>query len=429
MAKDKKKVCALPGCEVKFVPKKSTQIYCEPKHAQKAANDRRYAQASTGDEALDSVIEQAQVRDDQLELARQLRQLSAEEAKRRRYEDILERSVKAYEPTPLVRPTSTGKDLSYHEWILLLSDWHVGQRTRLEETGGIYEQDIATTRAQVGQIWEAVSRLHEIESSGRKIPVCHVLSLGDLIENDDMRPSQHRKVEEVMTVQTVQAFDLFVWTIRQLLTIFERVEVDMVGGNHDRSSRNRGDAGLGELDYIDTMSWLIGAFAERVLAADIEAGRLKLRNWETFFGYKDVLGQKVVFEHGSSFKWGVGSYGGVPWYGIQSAGMKYKDMLGGADIVALGHGHKWALLPNGHGQIVVNGALPATSTFAQAGFKQVSRPQQSMVSVHKRIGFTTWMPLYADVPGQLKPGMVWTDPEGFAEGAISGRAAVHHPGS
>lgn len=363
---------------------------------------------------LDAAVARAEVKDIERANAAEARKLLAAESRMRRYEAVLTDCLTSYEPTPLVRPFDHGSASSEIEWSVVLSDWHVGQQTTLEQTGGIYQQDVATTRKQVAKLWRALSLLHEIESKTYSLPVLHILGLGDFIENDDMRPSQHREIESVMTVQVVQAFDLLVWFIRQAMTIFPRVELDMIGGNHDRTGRNRGNAGLGELDYTDTMAYLLGAFIERVLADDIASGRLKLTNWTTFFGYKEIAGAKVVFEHGSSMKWG-GGYGGVPWYSVTQAGPKYAQMLGGADIVAFGHGHQPAVVPGAAGGqwIVSNGSLPGSSTYVQAGFKKVTRPIQWLLQHHADLGLVGWKPLYADVKEQHIVRSVWDDVEAY----------------
>lgn len=402
--------CALAGCTNVFTPKRLNEKYCSRDCAREA---HQLLQRGGGE--LDDVLDAAQARDLERANRAELRKIMLAENRMRRYEKILRECIKAHDPTPLVVPkyraNSTASD--GHEWILVIGDWHVGQKTTIEQTGGVYEQSVSTTRDQVAKLWRAILRIHEIEASGRKIKKLHIVGLGDFVDGDDMRPSQHRHVEDVVTVQVIQSFDILAWFVRQLLTIFPEIELDMVGGNHDRTGRNRGDAGLGELDYIDTYSWLLGSFLERVLETDVSEGRLKIRNWETFFGYKMVAGKRVVFEHGSSFKWG-GGYGGVPWYGISALGPRYGQMLGEPDLVLLGHGHRPALIPHGLGWIVANGALPATSTYVQSSFKTVQRPQQWLISMHERLGITGFAPLYADVPGQLKPGQIWEDTEHYA---------------
>ncbi len=400
--------CAI--CANLFTPDRSTAKYCGKKCSAEAS--RRLAR---GESPLEDMLDDAHHRDLERQNRAELRKLAAAGHRMKRYESVLSECLTSYDPTPLVVPKLKDDGTkAEHEWILLLGDWHTGQKTTIEQTGGVYEQDIATTRQQVAKLWKAILEIYEIERQGRTIKKLHIIGLGDFVDGDDMRPSQHRHVEEVVTVQVIQAFDLLVWLIRQLLTIFPHIELDMVGGNHDRTGRNRGDAGLGELDYIDTYAWLLGAFLQRTLAGDVESGRLTIRNWESFYGYKIIAGLKTVFEHGSSFKWG-GGYGGVPWYGISALGPRYGQMLGEPDLVFLGHGHRPALIPTGTGWTAVNGALPATSTYVQSSFKTVQRPQQWLVSVHEKLGVTGFAPLYADVPGQLKPGMIWEDTEKYAK--------------
>lgn len=406
--------CAATDCSETFIPTRSTQKYHSRLCAVRAANARRSRASGAVADTLEDALEAAHAKDVADRQRLELKKATALESRIRRYIAALEDGLEAYEPTPFV-PVHTKKEaaaLPEHEAILLTGDWHTGQRTKIHETGGIYEQDIETTRLQIFKLWDRMQRLHAIESSGIHYRKLHIISLGDLIEGDDMRPAQHRQVEDIMTSQTVQAFDLFTWLIREALQLYEQVEVDLVGGNHDRTTRNRGNAGLGELDYADTMSWLIGEFTQRLFA---EEPRVKIRNWNTFFGYKEVAGQRVVFEHGSSFRWNAGSYGGVPWYSVSQLPRKYAEMLGEADIMAIGHGHRPAILPAGRGWMVVNGALPATSNFEQSAFKSVHRPLQWLLSVHEEHGLTGYKPIYLDVPGTVMPGEVWSNPEAYAD--------------
>lgn len=352
------------------------------------------------------LAEQAR-RDQERAAAAEIRKATALENRVRRYLEQLRESLSAYEPTPLVVDPITTDELPEHEWVLVLSDWHVGQQTRIEETGGLFYQDLTVTRFQIAELWEAIAKIHEVERGSRRINKIHVLVLGDIVEGDDMRRSQHRKVTDLITVQTIQAFDLLVWIIRQLLTRFPEVTVDMVGGNHDRLSQRPGDGGLGELGYQDTMAWLMGEFLKRTLEADIRSGRLQVTNWETFFGYRTICGRRFVFEHGASFRWASGGYGGVPYYAIHNAGKRYVDMVGGADFVIFGHGHQSMALPNGRGWLFMNGSLPPSSQYLQSSYKSVLRPQQWLLSIHDTIGLTGTYPIYLDHPGILQPGEIW----------------------
>mgnify|MGYP001582723094 CR=1 FL=1 len=401
-------VCAASDCQETFTPNRVTQKFHTPACGRREANRRQL-----GFSSLDDALDSSHRRDTEQANRQELKKLTALETRVRRYEAVLQECLTAYEPTPLVIASSKERaKLPQHELVLCTGDWHTGLKAAVHETGGIYEQDVATTRDQVFRLWDRVVRLHDIQSTGINYTKLHIIGLGDLIDNDDMRPSQHRQVEDVMTVQTVQAFDLFTWLVRQALTRFNAVEVDLVGGNHDRTGRAKGNAGLGELDYADTVSWLIGEFTKRLF---VDEPRVKIRNWNTFFGYKMIAEHRVVFEHGSSIKWSASSYGGVPWYGVSQLPRKYAEMLGEADITVIGHGHRPAVLPSGRGWLVLNGALPATSLYEQSSFKSIHRPLQWLLSVHRKYGLTGLTPIYLDVPGTVLPGEIWEDTEYYAD--------------
>lgn len=373
---------------------------------------------------IDGMLAEATRKDVERKHKDELKIVTALENRVQRYLSELRTSLKSYDPTPLViDPIEI--DAPDHEWVLVLSDWHVGQQTRIEETGGMFYQDLEVTRYQVTKLWEAIEAIHEIERTGRTINKITVLALGDLVEGDDMRRSQHRKITDLVTVQTVQAFDLLLWLVRQLLTRFPEVDVEMVGGNHDRLSQKPGDGGLGELGYEDTMAWLMGEFLKRSLENDINDGRLAIKNWSTFFGYKTVLGKRLVFEHGCSFRWAAGGYGGVPYYAINNAGKKYLDMVGGADFVIMGHGHQAMALPNARGWLFMNGSFPPSSQYIQSSFKSILRPQQWLLSVHEKYGLTGTYPIYLDHPGLLQPGEIWKREEEMR--ALQDREIIRQP--
>lgn len=411
------RTCARPGCENSFTPEPqhgNRKIYCSTECYR--AMDRDAKAGRTPPRTVDELLENERRADAERRHREELKKSTALEGRVRRYLSALELGLSAYDPTPLLVEPNDDPNLPEVDLVLCAGDWHTGAKIKMHETGGVYEQDIETTRTQVFQLWEKIQRLHQVKSTGARIARLYLLGLGDLIDNDDMRPAQHRQVEELVTVQTVQAFDLWTWLIRQCLTIAPEVYVDMVGGNHDRTSRAKGNAGLGELGYEDSFSWLIGEFSKRVF---VEESRVSIRNWNTFFGYREIAGQKVVFEHGSSIKWAANSYGGVPWYGVSQLPVKFASMLGASDLFVIGHGHRPAILPHGRGWQVLNGALPATTNYEQSSFKSIHRPMQTLLTLHREHGLVSWEPLYLDVPGTLLPGDVWKDPEGYAELASS----------
>lgn len=292
-----------------------------------------------------------------------------------------------------------------HTWVLILSDIHVGQKTEIAATGGLYEQSTEITWLQFKILW---NKLVELYAYNPDVTELVILKLGDIVEGDGMRVSQAHGIDSLVTLQTINATDMLSWFYQQAMTMF-KVRVLSVGGNHDRTSQKAGNAGLGENGYIDTFSWLQDAFLERLFTKAIANDRIRMTNHDTFYGAAKIAGQRFVYEHGASFRAGTGSYGGVGYYGITAAASRYQEMLDGADIIAFGHYHQSAVLPikGGWGWQVLNGAFPPSTEWVQSSFKKVGRPSQTLLKMHPRTGLVSWQPIYLDTEHQVKPGEFW----------------------
>lgn len=389
-----------------------TQIDFDGEFVRDVYRRRRRAKNQPKDEATDQAraqedaIQRERRRLEQQETIRVLQQLQRSEAKRQQYIAAIERCLTPVEPSELIPLENRHTGMPVHRHVLVFSDWHVGQKTPIESTGGLYEQTTEITRWQIDRLLEAYRSIYDTESQGQRIPELMLLFLGDLVEGDSMRPAQLRQIDMAVTRQVVEAFSLIEYLIRQLLTIpgIERIRAHFVGGNHDRTTPRPGNGGLGETDYVDTYAWLLGAFSDRYFEDD---PRIAIVNWDTFFGYDIFADKRFVFEHGASFRSSSSSYGGVPWYPISNAGLKYQDMLDGADVVVMGHYHKGAILPMGKGGWqVMNGALPATTHFVQSSFKSIRQPMQWLLDMHDEHGMVSSMPLYA-VPESLENNNAW----------------------
>lgn len=395
--------CSLDDCLTPALPRRK---YCSDECRKRNAR-RRYRNGESNTlqvPTLDDRVAKEKERLRQKEMARTLQELSRGAAKRQEYTEAIKSVLEPLEPSE-VFPFPEHDATTTVEWAVQISDWHVGQKTTLEHTGGMYEQTVEVVRAQVDKLITAISGIF-YESKGKHVKRLWVPLLSDIVENDSMRPSQLREIQIPVVKQVMEGFDLLAYFFRTLLQLpgLEELIVDAVGGNHDRTTPKAGLAGLGETDYCDTFAWLIGEMLKRAFADD---PRVTVENWETFFGTREFAGLKHAFEHGSSIRTSGGSYGGIPFYPIVNAARQYESMLGGVDCVWLGHLHTpYHLALGQEGHIIGNGALPATSRFVQSRYKTIRRPQQTLVEFHRKHGLTAIRPLYADID-LPKPGEVW----------------------
>ncbi|KKM81587.1 hypothetical protein LCGC14_1328260 [marine sediment metagenome] len=404
------RVCAFEGCSNTISKAKFRSKYCTDNCRKRNARLRyKRGESQAAVDATPSVEEQVEkerFRLEKNELARTLRELSRGEVKRKEYIQAIEDSLSSFTVSKIF-PLAIGDKKTTVDWAIILSDWHIGQMTPIETTGGIYHQNLDISRRQVDKLLYAIGRIFH-ESEGKVVKNILLIIAGDIVEGDSMRPAQLRQIEIPVVKQTIEGFDLLAYFIRTLLQLpdLETLDIELVGGNHDRTTTKPGLAGLGETEYVDTFAWLIGAMLDRGFEDD---PRVNVKNWETFFGFREFAGLRHVFEHGAGITRGGGGYGGIPFYPIVNTAQKHSTMLGGVDIAWFGHLHTPYTLPLGQeGRIIGNGALPATTAFVQSRYKTIRRPEQTLVEFHHKIGVTNIRPLYADVD-LPKPGEVWEE--------------------
>src|SRR5579859_2556400 len=122
------------------------------------------------------------------------------------------------------RRTNASKPV--HTWGLPISDVHMGQKTEANHTGGLFTQTSEICAQQVEALGQKLERLHHFASKSIHIEKLWVPILGDIVEGDGMRASQHTKIDALVTRQTVTAAKQIAGLIEHALTIFPVVEVD-----------------------------------------------------------------------------------------------------------------------------------------------------------------------------------------------------------
>jgi len=339
-------------------------------------------------------VDQARERARRQQEIAELKRLLQRAAVIRDLKETIRQAALAAEPPPLLaRPMDA--DLEEEFPVLVIGDVHVGQSTPARLTAG-YEYNVEVTERQFEMLAQEVLRIWEQQRRVVRWRELLILDLGDDVENDDLHTTQHRLVDPIVIKQVQTYGRLLAGLILTLLQVFEHIRVERVPGNHGRTSKKAGYAGLAELDPVDSYDWLAGEFAAAFLR-NVE-DRVRIVNHESFYAVTEVMGHKIIFEHGSSLRGG-SSWGGIPYYGIDRAAAAYRDLEGDFLALVLGHYHRPYILPSGYGGWVIgNGAFPPTTPFVVASKHRVVRPSQTLFSVHPKRGLTALWRLYLDTP-------------------------------
>ncbi len=278
--------------------------------------------------------------------------------------------------------------------VLHLSDVHIGQNTSSRINAG-WEYNVGVAISQFRQLTHSLKRIWEIQRLSTPWRNLVIIDTGDDVEGSDMRASQHRIVDPLVTKQVVLYGKLLATLVLQSLTLFHKVRVERVPGNHGRTSQKAGNAGLSELDPGDSYDWLAGEYAAALLRDAIAKNRVEFVNHETFYGKTEIMGHTILFEHGAALRGG--GFGGLPYYSIDKVFPAYRDLEGEFSLLLIGHYHRPYILPAGYGSwLVGDGSFTPTTPYVVASKHRATRPAQSLLSIHPKRGLTMSRWLYLD---------------------------------
>jgi len=314
---------------------------------------------------------------------RRLRQIIGEQ---REIATGLVAAVKATDPFPRIAwksPAKSGKPIIP---VLKLSDLHIGEVIRKDETEGFgaFNWDIAQERA--AYIVNSFLRWVETQRYGYRIDECCIFGEGDYISGDI-----HRELsvtaEFPVPVQTAKAGLLIGHLISLIAPHFAKVTFHQVGAdNHSRLNPKPQFKQKAQNSY----SYLVHTIAAQALANH--------KNVEivTATGIKhlaSVNGFRFLIEHGDTVK----AFMGIPWYGLERSRAREATRRMNTDkgfhYMSIAHWHVPCLIGN---SIVVNGSLCGTNEFDH-GCGRYAAPAQVAFMVHPEHGMFGLTPFRTEI--------------------------------
>lgn len=289
--------------------------------------------------------------------------------------------------------------------LLQMSDIHMGQYTPSEEVGmfGEYNSEIAKKR-----VTATFSKFASITKQ-QPFAVDEVIVWlgGDLVEHSHLRNGHETQVDMHVINQTLEITDLLIANLSTLSSLFNKVRVVGVSGNHGRTDRDPK-----KCNPSDNFDYLVYHIVKRALQnqPNIE--------WvipETWYAHFVVQGWNFFGMHGEDIR----SYVGFPWYGATRAARNYVAMFRLAqkrnlrrnppetveefqkalivpDYALLAHFHQKANWEAPDIEIFVNGAMPGLSRYSTKQLKTMNTPKQNMFFVHPRYGVGLRCPILLD---------------------------------
>jgi len=246
---------------------------------------------------------------------------------------------------------------------VLLSDWQLAKVTPS------YSSDVCASRIEA--LADKVSQLTDVQRADHPVKECRVYLGGDIIEGEMIFPAQSHRIDASLFRQVMldgpQILGDF---LRRMLTIFDKVHVVGVIGNHGalggRSRKEYHPESNADAMLYEVVRIMLESESRLTWAPNFTEGE---RHW---FAQDEVQGNKLFLFHGDQVK---GGFAGFPWYGFGKKLLGW-DRMYGFDYALSGHFHTPV---RGYYNGIVhwgNGSTESDNTYAAENLASAGEPCQ-----------------------------------------------------
>lgn len=285
---------------------------------------------------------------------------------------------------PIERPPSLkeGKGIVEH-FVMHLSDEHADEIVLPTQTGGLeaFDFNIALCRAET-YIDSLIDWKNNL--SNHTFPVLHILSNGDHtsgeIHGATTRSHYRNMFKNCLAIGQMQAL-----MIRDLAPHFPVIKVYCLSGNHGRRTPKKDFHGA-----HDNYDYLISEIA-KLHCADLKNVEFTIP--DAYSMNIEINGHGFGVEHGDGIK----SWMGIPFYGLERKTRRLVALHNTFDkkisYFVFGHFHTMSSSADLKGEMIINGAWPATNAYSFESFSGYREPMQLIHGVHQKHGVTWRMPI------------------------------------
>jgi hypothetical protein len=278
------------------------------------------------------------------------------------------------------------------ELMLALSDLQIGQKTDVEDTGGIAEFNWEIYENEVQELERQIIFFKTRNMQGVPIRTLNIAGLGDFVDHDSMREGHPWEVDAHVAMQACDGPRALVQMLGRLLHHFDKIKLKGIGGNHGQGGRKKqGNPYLRSWDLV---------FLRMLQEMCRHEPRIEIEISPTWFMVWQVNGHRFLLLHGEDVK----SWMSIPYYGFERARGRWLGMLqmhlpddvkGEAfHYMVAGHHHTPAFLSTTAGPIILNGSWPGGSKFSVKALQAQNPPSQWLWAIHPRLGVTTMAQMY-----------------------------------
>jgi len=301
--------------------------------------------------------------------------------------DEMEKRIQPVRPLPSARVPYTGReDIIKEHLVMHLSDGHHDQIVTHADSGGLEEYDFQVSCCRAERYIDRTLKWTQHTLAPQfQFPSVTVLAYGDHtcgeIHGAVTRSYFRNQFKNCLAIGQLHAL-----MYRDLAPYFEQVNIIYVPGNHGRRSRKKDYTGA-----HDNWDYLIAKVAE-LHCSEIPNINFSIPN--SFIANVDIDGVGFQIFHGDDIR----SQLGIPWYGLERRRhrmMALNSVQKTAPIryFCCGHFHRPGSTTEVNGEMIINGAWPATDAFAFNAVGGYTEPSQLIHGVNRKHGITWRMPI------------------------------------
>lgn len=284
--------------------------------------------------------------------------------------------IAALDFTPVAPPDADRRKRTGETAIAVLSDWQLAKVTPTYNT--------AVCEERIQRYADKVIKLAGIQRADHPVRDLRVYLLGDLVEGELIFPGQAHLIDASLYRQVlVDGPRILGDFLRRMSTVFERIHVVGVIGNHGSLG------GRARKDYhpesnADTMMYeatrmAMGKQKNITWGANMTPGE---RHW---YAIDQVGDKRFMMFHGDQIK---GGFGGFPWYGFGKKVQGWYMIHDQFDYALSGHFHTPVRMFLNGVTLWGNGSTESTNTYAAEALAAAGKPCQWLLFAHPKHGVT-----------------------------------------
>jgi len=299
----------------------------------------------------------------------------------------VEGTVVPMRPLPPARRTleAPARQLTEH-LVLHLSDGHHDQVITREDTGGLEEYNFPVSLCRAEKLVDTTLKFtQQTLASTYSFPTLTVLAYGDHTCGE-IHGAMRRSYFKNCFKNCHATGQMHAAMLRDFAPYFEQVNVIYVPGNHGRRSIKKDYHGA-----HDNWDYLI-AKVSQMYCRGIDNINFVIPN--SFSAVVDIDGVGFHISHGDDVR----SSLGIPWYGLEKRKHRLMALEGVRQGIPVkyyccGHFHRPGTTSEIDGELILNGAWPATDAYAFNALGGFTEPTQLIHGVNKKYGITWRLPV------------------------------------